>query len=90
MTAKEELKKVPATGGGETTEKLRASVEDHPELPADPLLKELYNSTRPSVQLVKGIGLAPIVCAVWPAADSQVCESVGTLSSLLFGIGSPL
>ena len=65
----EEPKKELAEGEEVEAEEV---VQEPEEPPPDPLLKELYDSTRPSVQLIKGIGLAPIVCAVWPAADAQV------------------
>eukprot|EP00873_Tetraselmis_striata_P008526 jgi/Tetstr1/428790/TSEL_018777.t1 len=41
------------------------------EPPPDPLLKELYNSTRPAVQLTKDTPLAPIVSSVWPAGLAE-------------------
>uniref|UniRef100_A0A061R728 Aldo keto reductase n=1 Tax=Tetraselmis sp. GSL018 TaxID=582737 RepID=A0A061R728_9CHLO len=51
----------------EETQSLRTESEP----PPDPVLKELYGSTRPSVQLIQGIPLAPIICSVWPAAEAE-------------------
>mmetsp|Transcript_36018 Transcript_36018/g.101993 ORF Transcript_36018/g.101993 Transcript_36018/m.101993 type:complete len:511 (-) Transcript_36018:159-1691(-) len=67
----EDPKKEAQAEGEELVEEVSEEVKGPPEPPPDPLLKELYNSTRPSVQLVKGIGLSPVVCSVWPAGTPE-------------------
>lgn len=72
----EEATKEGAEGSGAEEERSEAEGSQQGkatvvEPPPDLLLKELYNSTRPSVQLTKGTPLAPIVSSVWPAGLAE-------------------
>lgn len=75
MTAEEEKKFVAPEDG--TVEEADTSGGASALEPC-PILKELYNSQRPAVSLVRGVALAPIVSSVWVglgAAEDFIRES---------------